>query len=341
VKNESTNNDKLLDEAELWIVRLRSDTAATSDKEAFSAWLNRSDDHLRAFDQAYAVWETLGAASYLPEIDESKTLVQRLKVASEPLAQLLSAPWIGNLRPWHGIVALTCLFTVFSLMFSVQKPQQHYTATRFDSQIGEVLFIELADGSSVELNTSSTIEVVYSQNQRQVKLLRGEAYFFVTKDQNRPFIVDFGKGSATAVGTSFNIYRQNGTTSVTVAEGIVDLKESADLAVPNPEPIRITANQHVTIGRRGVGPIRHLNTQRVLAWREKTIIFKNTPLADALEQLNRYLVTPAYAENLNDLKVSGTFSLNSPSETLDALVAAFSLNKSYSDTDNILYLKAE
>ena len=338
--DNSTINGKLLDEAEAWIVKLRSDDVSRADEEAFSTWLNTSNDHLRAFDHAYAVWETLGAVAFLPDIHTLDKQVSR-STFRESMATALQPGWWHAARGWRGGVALACVMALFAAVFTLMQPEQSPIPQRFESRIGEVVLIELADGSLVELNTSSAVDVRYSDRQRRISLLRGEAYFSVAQDNKRPFVVNFGKGTATAVGTTFNIYRQDAATAVTVTEGRVDVRESADLAVPNPEATRVGPDQQVKVGRRGVSPVRNLNTERAVAWREKTIIFKNTPLTEALNQLNRYLETPVHGDNLGGLRVSGTFSLTSPSETVEALVTAFNLSKTIHAGDNALYLSVE
>jgi len=331
-----------MDEADAWIVKLRSDSVSVEDKELFSSWLNSSSAHVEAFDRSYAAWETLAAAAYLPGV-EAMERGENPDSKWDKIAKTLTHLKSQLFGPWQLGAAVACLFAFFFVALGFVSEPSEQSFQRFVSAVGQTSVVALEDGSVLELNTNTTVEVSYSQSRRELRLLSGEAYFQVAHDRARPFVVDFGRGSATAVGTAFNIYRQENNSSVTVTEGIVDVREAPDLAIPNPEPVRVRVDQQIDVGQRGVGPVKNANTSRLVAWRDKTVIFRNTSLAKAIGELNRYLETPVYTDdsNLNELKVSGTFSLNAPTETLDALVTAFDLSKIESASGNRLYLRNE
>ena len=80
---------------------------------------------------------------------------------------------------------------------------------------------QLPDGSTLYLNTDSTVTVRYSGHERMVEVVRGQALFQVTHDTARRFRVQAGEAGAIAVGTRFDVYRQDSATLVTVAEGQV------------------------------------------------------------------------------------------------------------------------
>lgn len=342
MEKQNSHKGNLLDEAEAWIVKLRSENVTVDDKRAFSAWLNTSRDHIRAFDEAYNLWENLGAAKFLPE----EVLINYQQQASSDemsFAGTLESFYRRFVSPWQISIAVTCLLAVFIFSNDLTTPPSDLAPVRYETAVGETRQVSLSDGSIIELNTNSILDVQITNEKRLLNLVEGEAFFSVAPDKNRPFIVDFGKGSATAVGTAFNVYRKASNTAITVTEGIVAVRESADLAVPNPEARHITENQQVKVGNRGVGPTRNVHPDYQLSWRDKTVVFNNTSLRLALQELNRYLVMPVNIQksNLSDLNVTGTFSLDSPDETLDALVATFDLTKTTSSIDNTLYLSDE
>ena len=99
------------------------------------------------------------------------------------------------------LLAIGAVLTVFTSWRGSDDShlQQYFT------RIGEQQTIELDDGSVVTLNTGGQLVVDYSEAARRVLLERGEAYFEVTGDPERPFTVDLGVRSVTAVGTAFNI----------------------------------------------------------------------------------------------------------------------------------------
>ncbi len=96
--------------------------------------------------------------------------------------------------------------------------------------VGHQLTATLDDGSTIQLNTDTRIELQYSSRERTVRLQRGEAHFAVAPDAERPFVVVAGSGVVRAVGTEFNVYLSDGNqTEVTVTEGIVEIAQEKPL----------------------------------------------------------------------------------------------------------------
>lgn len=334
-QQNGSQQEQLLDEAAAWIARLRSDAVSQRDKSEFSRWLNQSDAHAHAFDEMNSAWETLGAASYLPDAQSSAK-------AAEPQTRPAPGGWLPRLNLWQGGLTIACVAALVAViaLFPGSPPIEVQT---YSTAAGEQRQVSLPDGSVVDLNTRTTLKVAYSDSQRTLTLESGEAYFEVRSNKQRPFVVDVGSGTVTAVGTAFNIYRQPGQTLVTVTEGVVRVKEAKDATTPSPSSEEAVANQQIALDKRGLGQARNLDTTAALAWRDLTLVFDNIPLPKAIDELNRYLSNPVDASDvsLRQLKVSGTFSLQAPQETLQALVTSFNLSTGRSGQDLRLYLPTE
>ena len=93
----------------------------------------------------------------------------------------------------------------------------------FTTGVGEQWVVQLADGSSVRLDTDSRVRVRFSDGQRLVDLERGQAMFSVAHDAQRPFVVAAGDARVTAIGTVFDVQRQSAGVSVTLVSGAVDV----------------------------------------------------------------------------------------------------------------------
>lgn len=91
----------------------------------------------------------------------------------------------------------------------------------YTTDIGEQRSLALTDGSTVELNSRSRIKVQYTEYERRIDLLEGQALFQVAKNKTRPFVVQTGNTRVRAVGTAFDVYRASSGTVVTVVEGRV------------------------------------------------------------------------------------------------------------------------
>ncbi len=125
-----------------------------------------------------------------------------------------------------------CLIVVCTLYLMVgkfKKAQPNLiTYSKYSTRKGERREIQLSDGSVITLNAASTIQIAsdFGVKKRAV-LLQGEAFFQVSKDKTRPFIIKTGKIQTRVVGTSFNInaYADENSVSVAVATGKVQVEK--------------------------------------------------------------------------------------------------------------------
>ncbi len=327
------NYDQLLNEAAKWIVRLRAPNAAAQLHADFSRWLNSSPAHTKAFDEMSDTWETLGAAAHIDELTDS---------LASPTANTTQSPQHGSSwLSWQGGFALACMAGLFAIV-TMLTPGDTIAPDTYLTAAGEQRSITLEDGSTVNLNTRTELQVSFTSQQRNLTLVSGEAYFEVASDKQRPFIVDVGQGSVMAVGTAFNIHRESQSAQVVVTEGIVRMQEHEDATTPAPKSERLIVDQKAHFGQRGLSNVSHADTQHFLAWRDQTLIFDQVSLPVALKELNRYLATPIdYShDSLKALEVSGTFSVKAPEATLQALKTSFNLAER-SDNPQSLYAPAE
>jgi transmembrane sensor len=185
---------------------------------------------------------------------------------------------------------------------------------RYRTGKGEVKVIALKDGSVVTLNTASEMVVSYSDAQRGVELVQGEALFDVARNKARPFVVAAGDTSVRVVGTSFTVRRlETAPVQVLVREGIVEVfKPAADAA-----PVRITANDMAEAGPENSIVARQVpaaQLHRQMAWQNGQIAFEGETLAQAADEFSRYsdtrivIADPALARE----EIAGLFKATDP-----------------------------
>ena len=158
--------------------------------------------------------------------------------------------------------------------------QKHFT------RIGEQRTIELDDGSVVTLNTAGQLVVDYSGATRRILLERGEAYFEVAEVPARPFTVDLGLRSVTAVGTEFSVRKDPQHYQVAVIEGTVAIGEFADGAAQH----RLEAGwvAEVDVQRNELKAFQPDSMDRYAGWRNGMVSFSREPLYQVVQELNRY-----------------------------------------------------
>jgi transmembrane sensor len=202
--------------------------------------------------------------------------------------------------------------------------------------------LALTDGSTIELNSRSKIQVRYSEHERTVELLEGQALFHVAKDVARPFFVRSGEMSVRAVGTKFDVYKKSSGTVVTVVEGRVAVLSGSEEPAPGtndpaagaqrpPLPalrsadatglagsIILVAGEQGIVTRKTVRKTEHPNVPSATAWTQRKIVFDSTSLTEVAEEFNRYndreLVIDRSA--LGNLHISGVFSSTDPASLI-------------------------
>jgi transmembrane sensor len=265
-----------------------------------------------------------------------------------------------------GLVTVALLtaniFNDVNLLWPSQQRDnaKHWVYQKYSSQYGEQKQLTLNDGTIVELNTNSVIEVAYTAQQRKITLIRGEARFDVAKDKNRPFTVISGHNSFTALGTIFNVQRENiNSVELLVKEGRVlvakanipvtkllsairmsdqQLTAPLDPATTQQGSKRVikndnilTAGEKVAIANDISSTKQSLSTQEVkqeLAWQQGMLIFDGEPLTQVLKEVQRYnqiKFTPINNE-LAKLRVSGYFKTNDINGLLQSLSYNFDIN---------------
>jgi len=141
--------------------------------------------------------------------------------SSRPEA-LLSSPGAAVQRPrvTKRSLLLAGIAAAGALVVTAGWWQAH-RAPAYKTEVGEQRSLKLGDGSTVQLNSRSRIRVRYSERERSIDLLQGQALFNVAKDARKPFIVRSDGVVVRAVGTRFDVYRKSTGTVITVVEGTV------------------------------------------------------------------------------------------------------------------------
>lgn len=159
----------------------------------------------------------------------------------------------------------------------------------------------LADGTQVWINSSSNFEFPsrFSGKERRVRL-SGEAYFEVTEDADKPFIVEVGDKNVQVLGTSFNINDYNGSFTTTLVTGRVEVHVGQRDYILDPSMQIKVENESVTLAK--------VDTREFVAWKDGLFVFKNQCLYEVLNTLSRwYDVDVCYEDQeLQDLHFSGT-----------------------------------
>lgn len=190
--------------------------------------------------------------------------------------------------------------------------------THYETQRGEELTVALADGSTLQLNGATSLDVMLGDDQRRVSLRRGEAYFDIAHEARRPFVVDAAGSRARVLGTAFDIDLTREEVRISVFRGRVRFGGAGEGGVDVPAGWR----SHYS-GGIAVAPSRFDATRQ--DWRQSWLDTDGMRLGDLVETLNRRagpaIEPPAPA--LAGLRVSGRFKVDDPLRLIGALGGAY------------------
>ncbi|MFS0828155.1 FecR domain-containing protein [Pseudomonas phoenicis] len=171
--------------------------------------------------------------------------------------------------------------------------------------VGEHRTVLLHDGSRLQLNTATALDIRYSSVLREVRLLRGEILVETAHEaQARPFVVHTAQGSIRALGTRFLVRADEGQTRVCVLQHAVEVRSAKRLS-----PTRVDAGQQVRLRQGEVGAVCPADPQSA-AWTQGMLVVDGWRLHEVIAELQRY--RPGYlgcAEAVVELRISGTFHL--------------------------------
>lgn len=173
--------------------------------------------------------------------------------------------------------------------------------------VGEQRTVLLPDGSTLQLNSATSVTVDYGLRRRTVRLEAGEAVFHVAKSRTRPFDVLTSAGSARAVGTTFDVFVRPATTEVSIVEGTVAVATSDTRG--NPSTALVGAGQQAVLRASGSLSIRVADLSRIVARSTERLEFDDVALGEALQEFNRYTAKPVRAETpgVSSVRISGVF----------------------------------
>lgn len=278
--NMAGNPALALDAAADWI--LRTDRGSgDGDLRALEAWLAESEANQDMFARTQAIWDDLAL----------------LAPAQKTPAKVA---WFR--RP--GMAQFAAIAATVLLLFTGVLLWQRDGGQRFTTEIGGREIATLSDGSRVTLNTDTELRVAFASAERTVILDRGEAMFEVESNAKRPFVVEVAGRRVTAVGTTFLVRRHPNAVSVTLMEGKVKVESTAGVRM-------MTPGQRMILRDNGAVGVDRPAIDSITSWRRGELVFSDTPLNEAVTEMNRYTRKPIHLSVApGDKRLSGIFATN-------------------------------
>lgn len=254
-------------EAAAWHVRLGEPRVTSQTMEAFFAW-RRKPENAEAYRRVETVWSGSGKFRTDPAL---------IQAAEAAMSRRRARP---ASRSVFGLAAAGAAAAAIAAALIWQQSVPAYA-----TDVGEARIVQLADGSTLRLDTASRVKVRFTDDRRLVQLEGGQALFEVAHDPARPFIVDAGDATVTALGTVFDVRRDGAAVRVTLVSGVVEVASGH-----GQEPVkRLAAGQGARVTTAGT-VTAPADVAMETSWTDGRIVFRDTPLVEAVDEVNRYLV---------------------------------------------------
>ena len=317
INGKSVDRDAIETAAAQWVIRRHDRPWTATNEEQFHLWLGESTAHIVAYRRLEAVWhltarlKAAGTGVGAPRVLPPARSAEAARTRPAELERRISS---RNL--WSDI-ASACISRLFAFRGRILPPVRW--PDRYRTAIGTLETVHLEDGSAITLNTDSRIRVFLQRSERLVHLDRGEAFFVVTNDPSRPFIVRVGDRGLVAFAGEFSARRMGSDLQVLVTRGQV--QAHASLGRSHRPSTTLSAAACATTGDSTLVamPVSASEAERLLCWRSRLIAFRNTPVERAVAEFNRYHSLALLVEDpsLTSVKITATVR----TDTLDGFLA--------------------
>lgn len=315
--------DRSINEAARWYARLQAADCSLQERAAFRKWLQADERHALAYEQA---------CQMSAGVDQLMALDPRMQALLDEALIPTGAPDIA--KPVRGIARVRRWSIPAALAASVALA---FVSLRFvgdgkRAPDGVVLqadaaprTVRLEDGSTLQMDVDTKVRVWMTAQRREVTLEAGRAMFDVAHDRSRPFSVAAASSRTVALGTQFQVELDRSEVVVTLADGSVAIDNEGPTQVWQ-ERLRPGEQLRIDVASAARDKLV-VDPSVVTSWSRGRLVFRNTRLADAIEQVNRYSAKKVRLgdPSLADLQVAGNFIAGDSDLIVDALASALPL----------------
>ena len=304
-------NDETYSDAADWFTRLHGTQVSVEETLEWQRLMASNPQFAAAYAGLEEVWNTVGEVRN-PRLAPPEQATRDAYDGSVSVSE-----WLSRRRPaavsWRhaGLLAASCAALAVAIYWVVWD--RGWTGSILQTPPGQNEAFILPDGSRLNLGADTRVEVTLKKRSREINLLRGEAFFAVAKDRERPFTVRAGDATVTAVGTEFSVNRGADQIVVAVVEGRVLVGSGPATTKPDDKMTttdhrQLAAGEEVLVRTAAGSPARVGDVAVTIGWQGERLAFQSEPLSRVLEDVNRYAPKPILLDDpsIGDLMITGT-----------------------------------
>lgn len=225
-------------------------------------------------------------------------------------------------------IALSALAAACVAALALSWPHIRYALTpaqSYETQVGEIRDIRIADGSSIKLNGASRVSVKIAPGRREVTLEAGEALFDVTHNPDHPFTVTAGDGRVTVLGTRFDVAINAEQVDLEVERGLVRFDAPSSAAASSPSHVLVGASHRSALANGQLSAPARYQATAATSWQNGWLEVSDMPLSQIIPRLERWSDKAIIVRDnrLLNKRVAGRFHLSEPDIVLDNLAILY------------------
>lgn len=319
-------------QAAYWLGLLMSDDSSAAVRKAFAVWRAESPANDEAFARAEQVWQQSEVLSFDLDIQEERRRILIGTYRPTVRRRLYGLAAVAVIGLFGALTyAATGLFqpppSSSQSVYVAQANQDLVDPSTLRTEIGEQRSVTLSDGSVIGLNTDTEIRVNFSQAERSLVMLKGQAVFKVAHESDRPFVVHAAGRRITALGTEFEVRlgQDQQDISVTLLEGkvVVEKVHLTEVAIVSPHVpaiVELTPGERFEVVGGGPSSVVKPDLDTAMSWRNGRIHYESEPLSTFIYEFNRYSERRIILSDpmIGDIHRGGYFKIGS----VDAFVTA-------------------
>lgn len=267
-------------------IKQKEGTISKDEQTELESWMQDHSDNIHEFEVLFQESATDEKSPVFNPNDQWSELQTMIKINTESRSEktIRLFPWIARVA---AAVILVLGFTFIFYQYKNSSNENLNLQAMVQTDDSNQKVIELPDGSKVWLNRNSELlyPELFEENSRTI-YLKGEAFFEVTPNKDKPFIVHSGISKTTVLGTSFNLraYSKEDDIRLTVVTGKVAFTLADDK-----EGVTVTPGNMAKLTNKTKSIEHAQNTDmNFLSWKTRHLSFNDSPIAELIKPLERH-----------------------------------------------------
>jgi transmembrane sensor len=267
-------------------LKYMTDSATETERLTFEKWMTQAEPNRKEYEHFLSEWDQSAAAikDFKPDTPKAwSDFSQKVSAYNHKKQARIKTFYISQWRAVAAAVVLLVATTLFVLYKTgTIKHQETYTVY---STLDRIKSIQLPDGSEVCLNSHSELKMPkWGKNNERKVYLSGEAFFEVTHNPNRPFIVQTAHTTTRVLGTSFNLKASEMYDVVSLITGKVEFHATDTQNAVILAPDEMISYNHSNKQLEKLA----FQDKNFMAWKTKKLEFNNTSILNVISSISEY-----------------------------------------------------